>query len=237
MVGDKVMLIMIKYPIILLTILFIFNRPVFGLEINQHTKTEILKTSKECFVWKDQKDLLLEKKFNFDNKYEITTFLCGEKDEAFGWLAPDGPSANVIISTNSIHNNNDCINPFFAWSLWKDEKSYIFFYIKDLIKKQELIICSWSQEDGYFVVDQEITKDEQFLEIKFKGSFNENHIYLLQDFSIEPIIIKYSKSRYSIKSKLEENELKVGEEFNLSPVLEKHFNIELIKDIIFIPFI
>lgn len=228
---------MSKLKFFFLFILF-FSFSLKGLEFNQNTKTEIFQTSNDCFVWKNQKDLLLEKTFNFNNRYEITTFLCGEKDEAFGWLSPDGPDAKEIISTNGVDNKNDCINPFFGWEYLKDKSSYKFFYIKDLIKNQELFVCSYGKKDGYFVIDQEIVESEKFLEIKFKGGFHEYHIYLLENLSAKPVIFNYSKSSYTLKTKNGVIELQGGEEYNLSEILEEHFNIQLEdKNITFVPWI
>ena len=34
------------------------------------------------FWWKDKEDKLLEKKFTINDKYIITTFICGKKNEA-----------------------------------------------------------------------------------------------------------------------------------------------------------
>ena len=53
------------------------------------TKVEIIKTSTECLVWKGQEDLLLKRNFYFSDQYLITSHICGEKDESFGWFEPD----------------------------------------------------------------------------------------------------------------------------------------------------
>ena len=211
------------------------NISLYAIEFDNYTKVETNELLNQCFVWKDKEDKLLEKKFTINDKYIITTFICGEEDEAFGWLSPDGPDPKKIIGTNGIEITKEC-NDFFHD--WNDDKKIQFLNIKNLSNNEELIVCGWEYADGYFVINQDITDSKNFLEIKFKGVTHEYHIFLLENFSAEPVIFNYSKSSYTLKTKNGVIELQGGEEYNLSEILEEHFNIQLEdKNITFVPWI
>ena len=72
------------------------NISLYAIEFDNYTKVETNELLNQCFVWKDKEDKLLEKKFTINDKYIITTFICGEEDEAFGWLSPGTNKHSVM---------------------------------------------------------------------------------------------------------------------------------------------
>lgn len=189
------------------------------------TKVEIIKTSTECLVWKDQEDLLLKRNFYFDDQYLITSYICGEKDESFGWFEPDRLiNSEEIIGTNGVEISKECNNPFYTWP---DNKKIQYLDIYNLKNNQNLVICGWEYADGYFKINQALTKSDKFLEIKFYGRMDEYHIYLLENFEIKPLIFIFHKDEFTMTTKDGTEELEPQKQYNLSSILEKHFDIKL----------
>ena len=198
------------------------------------TKVEIIKTSTECLVWKGQKDLLLKRNFYFNDQYLITSHICGEKDASFGWFEPDYLiNSKAVIGTNGVEISKECTNPFYTGG---DQKSLQYLDIYDLKNNQNLVICGWEYADGFFYIDKKLTKNEKFLEIKFHGRMDEYHIYLLGDFDIKPLIFIFHRDDYTMVTKNKTVQLELAKEYNLSSLLEKHFDIKLEnKDLTIVP--
>ena len=189
------------------------------------TNVEIIKTSTECLVWKGQKDLLLKRNFYFNDQYLITSHICGEKDASFGWFEPDYLiNSKAVIGTNGVEISKECNNPFYTGG---DQKSLQYLDIYDLKNNQNLVICGWEYADGFFYIDQKLTENEKFLEIKFHGRMDEYHIYLLEDFDIKPLIFIFHRDDYTMVTKDKTVQLELAKEYNLSSMLEKHFDIKL----------
>jgi len=189
------------------------------------TNVEIIKTSTECLVWKGQKDLLLKRNFYFNDQYLITSHICGEKDASFGWFEPDYLiNSKAVIGTNGVEISKECTNPFYTGG---DQKSLQYLDIYDLKNNQNLVICGWEYADGFFYIDKKLTKNEKFLEIKFHGRMDEYHIYLLEDFDIKPLIFIFHRDDYTMVTKDKTVQLELAKEYNLSSMLEKHFDIKL----------
>ena len=198
------------------------------------TKVEIIKTSTECLVWKGQKDLLLKRNFYFNDQYLITSHICGEKDASFGWFEPDYLiNSKAVIGTNGVEISKECNNPFYTWP---DDKKIQYLDIYNLKNNQNLVICGSVYADGFFYIDQKLTENEKFLEIKFHGRMDEYHIYLLEDFDIKPLIFIFHRDDYTMVTKDKTVQLELAKEYNLSSLLEKHFDIKLEnKDITIVP--
>ena len=189
------------------------------------TKVEIIKTSTECLVWKGQKDLLLKRNFYFNDQYLITSHICGEKDASFGWFEPDYLiNSKAVIGTNGVEISKECNNPFYTWP---DNKKIQYLDIYNLKNNQNLVICGWEYADGFFYIDQKLTENEKFLEIKFHGRMDEYHIYLLEDFDIKPLIFIFHRDDYTMVTKDKTVQLELAKKYNLSSMLEKHFDIKL----------
>ena len=189
------------------------------------TKVEIIKTSTECLVWKGQEDLLLKRNFYFGDQYLITSHICGEKDESFGWFEPDALiNSKEIIGTNGVEISKECKNHFYTY---EDEKNLQYLDIYNLKNNQNLAICGWENADGFFYIDQELTENEKFLEIKFHGRMHEYHIYLLDNFDIKPLIFIFHRDDYTMITNDKTVQLEPAKEYNLSSMLEKHFDIKL----------
>ena len=189
------------------------------------TKVEIIKTSTECLVWKGQEDLLLKRNFYFGDQYLITSHICGEKDESFGWFEPDALiNSKEIIGTNGVEISKECNNHFYTY---EDEKNLQYLDIYNLKNNQNLAICGWENADGFFYIDQELTENEKFLEIKFHGRMHEYHIYLLDNFDIKPLIFIFHRDDYTMITNDKTVQLEPAKEYNLSSMLEKHFDIKL----------
>jgi hypothetical protein len=189
------------------------------------TKVEIIKTSTECLVWKGQKDLLLKRNFYFNDQYLITSHICGEKDASFGWFEPDYLiNSKAVIGTNGVEISKECNNPFYTWP---DDKKIQYLDIYNLKNNQNLVICGSVYADGFFYIDQKLTENEKFLEIKFHGRMDEYHIYLLEDFDIKPLIFIFHRDDYTMVTKDKTVQLELAKEYNLSSMLEKHFDIKL----------
>lgn len=219
--------------ILLILFVLLFSSSVVALQFDNSVKVEIKKLSQICEIWKGEEDFILEKKFNINDEFEIITYVCGEADEHFGRFSSTGPSPNAFIGTKGVEILEECKNSFSNWNDGPREKSMT---INNLITNQVLIICGWKYADGYFEINQDLTNDKRFLEIHFRGSHQEYHIYMLDNFNIDPIILIYSKSGYNLKTKNGEVKLEYKKDFNFSSILEDHFNIELSnKDIILKP--
>ena len=189
------------------------------------TKVEIIKTSTECLVWKGQKDLLLKRNFYFNDQYLITSHICGEKDASFGWFEPDYLiNSKAVIGTNGVEISKECNNSFYTWP---DSKKIQYLDIYNLKNNQNLVICGWEYADGFFYIDQKLTENEKFLEIKFHGRMDEYHIYLLEDFDMKPLIFIFHRDDYTMVTKDKTVQLELAKEYNLSSMLEKHFDIKL----------
>ena len=189
------------------------------------TKVEIIKTSTECLVWKGQKDLLLKRNFHFNDQYLITSHICGKKDASFGWFEPDYLiNSKAVIGTNGVEISKECNNPFYTWP---DDKKIQYLDIYNLKNNQNLVICGSVYADGFFYIDQKLTENEKFLEIKFHGRMDEYHIYLLEDFDIKPLIFIFHRDDYTMVTKDKTVELELAKKYNLSSMLEKHFDIKL----------
>lgn len=192
---------------------------------NRVTKVEIIKTSTECLVWKGQKDLLLKRNFYFNDQYLITSHICGEKDEKQGWFEPDYLiNSKAIIGTNGVEISKECNNHFYTY---EGEKNLQYLNIYNLKNNQNLVICGWEYADGFFYIDQELTENEKFLEIKFHGRMHEYHIYLLENFDVKPLIFIFHRDDYTMVTKDKTVQLEPAKEYNLSSMLEKHFDIKL----------
>ena len=190
------------------------------------TKVEIIKTSTECLVWKGQEDLLLKRNFYFGNQYLITSQICGEKDENQGWFKPDYLiNSEEIIGTNGVETSKECNNTFHL--TWSNDKKIQYLDIYNLKNNQNLVICGWEYADGFFYIDQELTENEKFLEIKFHGRMHEYHIYLLDNFDIKPLIFIFHRDDYTMITNDKTVQLEPAKEYNLSSMLEKHFDIKL----------
>jgi len=190
------------------------------------TKVEIIKTSSECLVWKGQEDLLLKRNFYFGDQYLITSHICGEKDEKQGWFKPDYLiNSEEIIGTNGVEISKKCNNTFHL--TWSDDKKIQYLDIYNLKNNQNLVICGWEYADGFFYIDQELTENEKFLEIKFHGRMHEYHIYLLEDFDVKPLIFIFHRDDYTMITNDKTVQLEPAKEYNLSSMLEKHFDIKL----------
>jgi len=200
------------------------------------TKVEIIKTSTECLVWKGQEDLLLKRNFYFNDQYLITSQICGEKDENQGWFKPDYLiNSEEIIGTNGVETSKECNNTFHL--TWSNDKKIQYLDIYNLKNNQNLVICGWQYADGFFYIDQELTENEKFLEIKFHGRMNEYHIYLLDNFDIKPLIFIFHRDDYTMITKDKTVQLEPAKEYNLSSMLEKHFDIKLEnKDLTIVPY-
>ena len=198
------------------------------------TKVEIIKTSTECLVWKGQKDLLLKRNFYFNDQYLITSHICGEKDASFGWFEPDYLiNSKAVIGTNGVEISKECTNSFYTGG---DQKSLQYLDIYNLKNNQNLVICGWEYADGFFYIDQKLTENEKFLEIKFHGRMDEYHIYLLEDFDMKPLIFIFHRDDYTMVTKDKTVQLELAKEYNLSSLLEKHFDIKLEnKDLTIVP--
>jgi len=189
------------------------------------TNVEIIKTSTECLVWKGQKDLLLKRNFYFNDQYLITSHICGEKDASFGWFEPDYLiNSKAVIGTNGVEISKECNNPFYTWP---DDKKIQYLDIYNLKNNQNLVICGSVYADDFFYIDQKLTENEKFLEIKFHGRMDEYHIYLLEDFDIKPLIFIFHRDDYTMVTKDKTVQLELAKEYNLSSMLEKHFDIKL----------
>jgi len=190
------------------------------------TNVEIIKTSTECLVWKGQEDLLLKRNFYFSDQYLITSHICGEKDENQGWFEPDALiNSKEIIGTNGVEISKECNNTFHL--TWSNDKKIQYLDIYNLKNNQNLVICGWQYADGFFYIDQELTENEKFLEIKFHGRMHEYHIYLLDNFDIKPLIFIFHRDDYTMVTKDKTVQLEPAKEYNLSSMLEKHFDIKL----------
>ena len=177
-------------------------------------------------VWKGQEDLLLKRNFYFNDQYLITSQICGEKDENQGWFKPDYLiNSEEIIGTNGVETSKECNNTFHL--TWSNDKKIQYLDIYNLKNNQNLVICGWQYADGFFYIDQELTENEKFLEIKFHGRMNEYHIYLLEDFDIKPLIFIFHRDDYTMITKDKTVQLEPAKEYNLSSMLEKHFDIKL----------
>ena len=190
------------------------------------TKVEIIKTSTECLVWKGQEDLLLKRNFYFNDQYLITSHICGEKDESFGWFKPDYLiNSEEIIGTNGVEISKECNNTFHL--TWSNDKKIQYLDIYNLKNNQNLVICGWEYADGSFYIDQDLTENEKFLEIKFHGRMDEYHIYLIDNFDIKPLIFIFHRDDYTMVTKDKTVQLEPAKKYNLSSMLEKHFDIKL----------
>ena len=199
------------------------------------TKVEIIKTSTECLVWKGQKDLLLKRNFYFNDQYLITSHICGEKDENQGWFEPDYLiNSEEIIGTNGVEISKECNNTFHL--TWSNDKKIQYLDIYNLKNNQNLVICGWEYADGSFYIDQDLTENEKFLEIKFHGRMNEYHIYLIDNFDIKPLIFIFHRDDYTMVTNDKTVQLEPAKKYNLSSMLEKHFDIKLEnKDLTIVP--
>ena len=199
------------------------------------TKVEIIKTSTECLVWKGQEDLLLKRNFYFNDQYLITSHICGEKDESFGWFKPDYLiNSEEIIGTNGVEISKECNNTFHL--TWSNDKKIQYLDIYNLKNNQNLVICGWQYADGFFYIDQDLTENEKFLEIKFHGRMNEYHIYLIDNFDIKPLVFIFHRDDYTMVTKDKTVQLEPAKKYNLSSMLENHFDIKLEnKDLTIVP--
>ena len=200
------------------------------------TKVEIIKTSTECLVWKGQEDLLLKRNFYFSDQYLITSHICGEKDENQGWFEPDYLiNSEEIIGTNGVEISKECNNTFHL--TWSNDKKIQYLDIYNLKNNQNLVICGWQYADGFFYIDQDLTENEKFLEIKFHGRMNEYHIYLIDNFDIKPLVFIFHRDDYTMVTKDKTVQLEPAKKYNLSSMLEKHFDIKLEnKDLTIVPY-
>jgi len=199
------------------------------------TKVEIIKTSTKCLVWKGQEDLLLKRNFYFSDQYLITSHICGEKDENQGWFEPDYLiNSEEIIGTNGVEISKECNNTFHL--TWSNDKKIQYLDIYNLKNNQNLVICGWEYADGSFYIDQDLTENEKFLEIKFHGRMNEYHIYLIDNFDIKPLIFIFHRDDYTMVTNDKTVQLEPAKKYNLSSMLEKHFDIKLEnKDLTIVP--
>ncbi len=217
-------------PVIIASVFMLFGSTNPGWGVND---VKVTPTDTKCEIWKSQSDFIIKKTRYINSKFEITTYLCSDKDSLNGWFDENGPPKNIIIGTRGIAPEKQCDHYFFNI---KDE--YLqFIKIKDTIKNLSYTICG-GDSDGYFIVndDEKIINDRRFLEVYFFGSsFKEHRIYLLDDLNHQPVVLLSAKSSYSLITIHGERKLKPKKEINLAPEIKTHFGIKLKRS--YIPYI